>query len=333
MKCCDYQVYHLGISDDMLPPVGMAYRSCVVYRPDLGMNLKQLHYFVRIAELGSISRAAVDLHIAQPALSRQIRRLEIELQQTLLIRTGRGVRVTDAGKVLAEHGRGILHQVERARADLSRVKAGLVGRVALGLPPGLANTLTAPLVRAFYESSPDATLSISEGLSILVQGSLILGDLDVVLLYNAVPSPDIELTPLLDQNLYHVSARAGKANAKSTPLAQLAEKRLVIPRRPNAIRMQLETQLATIGCRPRIALEVDTIPGLLDLVAEGIGDAVLPKISIDAFGRNVDFCLAPVVAPKLTVKLYSAVSARRPTTPTQQHLVRLVRESVVKLVK
>jgi LysR family nitrogen assimilation transcriptional regulator len=97
------------------------------------MELKQLEYFVRVAELGSFTRAATALHTTQPMLSRQVRMLEVELHQTLLTRNGRGAAPTEAGQLLLEHGRGILHQVERAREDLARVRGGLAGRVALGL--------------------------------------------------------------------------------------------------------------------------------------------------------------------------------------------------------
>src|SRR5215208_4163183 len=79
------------------------------------MDLRQLEYFVRVAELGSFTRAAVALDIAQPALSRQVRLLEVELRQTLLVRNGRGATPTESGKVLLEHGRGILHQITRVR--------------------------------------------------------------------------------------------------------------------------------------------------------------------------------------------------------------------------
>ena len=99
------------------------------------MDLKQIEYFVRVAELGSFTRAAVVLNIAQPALSRQVRLLEVELRQNLLVRNGRGAVPTEAGKLLLEHGRGILHQVERAREELGRVRGALAGRVAIGLPP------------------------------------------------------------------------------------------------------------------------------------------------------------------------------------------------------
>ncbi|MFZ9440589.1 MAG: LysR family transcriptional regulator, partial [Hylemonella sp.] len=91
------------------------------------MDLKQLEYFVRVAELGSFTRASGVLNIAQPALSRQVRLLEVELRQALLQRNGRGVTTTEAGRLLLEHGRGILHQVARAHEDLGRVGGALAG--------------------------------------------------------------------------------------------------------------------------------------------------------------------------------------------------------------
>ena len=99
------------------------------------MDLKQLEYFVRVVELGSFTRAALALDIAQPALSRQVRTLEVELRQNLLVRNGRGVTPTEAGALLLEHGRGILHQVQRAQEELARVRGGLAGRVALACRP------------------------------------------------------------------------------------------------------------------------------------------------------------------------------------------------------
>ncbi len=109
-----------------LPLAGIAIQH---NRPKaIPMDLRQLEYFVRVAELGSFTRAAVELDVAQPALSRQVRLLEVELRQNLLVRNGRGAVPTEAGKVLMEHGRGILHQVQRARDDLGRLRGGLAGQ-------------------------------------------------------------------------------------------------------------------------------------------------------------------------------------------------------------
>ena len=132
------------------------------------MNLKQLEYFVHVAELGSFTRAAEHLSIAQPALSRQVRQLEIELRQNLLTRNGRGVAPTDAGRRLLEHGRGILHQVARAREDLEEMRGAPLGHVTLGVPPTVGRLVTATLVEEFRQRFPKATLGIVEGLSVNV---------------------------------------------------------------------------------------------------------------------------------------------------------------------
>ncbi|NBO42702.1 MAG: LysR family transcriptional regulator, partial [Betaproteobacteria bacterium] len=171
------------------------------------MDLKQIEYFVRVAEMGSFTRAAIALNVAQPALSRQVRLLEVELRQTPLKRNGRGASPTEAGLLLLEHGRGILHQIERTHEALGRARSGLTGRVALGLPPSVARVLTVPLTRAFREKMPDAQLSISEGLTSAMQESLLNGRLDIALLYNMKPTSGLEVSHLVQEELWLVRRR------------------------------------------------------------------------------------------------------------------------------
>jgi LysR family nitrogen assimilation transcriptional regulator len=293
------------------------------------MDLKQIEYFVRVAELGSFTRASAALDVAQPALSRQVRLLEVELRQNLLVRNGRGAVPTEAGKLLLEHGRGILHQVERAREELGRVRGALAGRVAVGLPPSIARLMAVPLIHAFRREMPEATLSITEALSSAMHESLVSGRLDIALLYNAVPSPDVELAPLLEEDLYLVQARARGRKAATAPLSlqELAQAPLVIPSRPNAIRMQVETELARQGLRPTITMEIDGVAAILELVAEGAGSAVLSGNAIKASGRPEAFTMRPTGKPPLRSRLSMAVSSQRPTTLTQQSTLALIRET------
>jgi LysR family nitrogen assimilation transcriptional regulator len=296
------------------------------------MDLKQLEYFVRVAELGSFTRASIELDIAQPALSRQVRLLEVELRQNLLIRNGRGVSTTDAGKLLLEHARGVLHQVERAREELTHARGALTGRVRLGLPPSLTRALTVPLTRSFRARLPEARLSISEGLSASMQESLINGRLDIALLYNAAPSPDIDTIPLLEEDLFLVQARHMASESGPIRLRELAGVPLVIPSRSNAMRVLIEAELAAQGCRPQIALEIDSIPAILDLVADGAGAAVLSRNAVSSLGKPGAFVTRPIVEPSLRSKLSLAVSSRRPTTPTQQAIIELVRHAATELL-
>jgi LysR family nitrogen assimilation transcriptional regulator len=294
------------------------------------MDLKQLEYFVRVAELGSFTRAAQALNIAQPALSRQVRLLEVELRQNLLVRNGRGATPTQAGQLLLEHGRGILHQVERAREELGRVRSGLSGRVALGLPPSVARVLTVPLTRAFRQRMPEAQLSISEGLSTAMQENLQNGRLDIAVLYNPNQVPGIEHTPLVQEELMLVQARPPGLQEDPPPppitLKEVAALPLVIPTRPNAIRMHVESEMAALGCRPHIALEIDGVSAILDLVADGAGYAILPSNAVMRSVRPSAFAVRPVSEPSLHIQLTTAISSLRPTTLTQQATLSLISE-------
>jgi LysR family nitrogen assimilation transcriptional regulator len=296
------------------------------------MDLKQLEYFVRVAELGSFTRAAIALDIAQPALSRQVRLLEVELRQNLLTRNGRGAVPTEAGKLLLAHGRGILHQVERAREELGRVRGSLAGRVAIGLPTSLARVLTVPLTRAFRQNMPEASISISEGLSIALQESLVNGRLDIAVLYNAKPSPETEIFPLLEEDLLLVQARPPGLQEDPGPgpisLKAVSLLPLIIPSRPNAIRMHVEAEMANIGCSPRIALEIDGVSAILDLVEDGAGCAVLSRNAVANSVRPSAFSVRTIQHPALRTKVSLATSSLRPTTLTQQSTLTLIRQTI-----
>jgi LysR family nitrogen assimilation transcriptional regulator len=300
------------------------------------MDLKQLEYFVRVAELGSFTKAAVALDVAQPALSRQVRLLEVELRQNLLTRNGRGAVATEAGKLLLEHGRGILHQVQRAREELGRVRGALAGRVAVGLPPSVAKVLAVPLIREFRRRMPDATLSISESLSVGMQESLVTGRLDIALLYNAIPSPDIELTPLLEEALFLVQRHEGRAprpaRPRPVPLREIARLPLVIPSRPNSIRMLVETELASLGLKPLVALEIDGVGAILDLVADGAGSAILSRNAVATSPHPQAFAMRPIGAPALRSKLSLAMSSQRPATLTQRAMLQLLQDLAQQLL-
>jgi len=301
------------------------------------MDLKQLEYFVRVAEMGSFTRAAIALNVAQPALSRQIRLLEVELRQNLLNRNGRGASPTEAGQLLLEHGRGILHQVKRAREELARARSGHTGRVALGLPPSVARVLTVPLTRAFREKMPDAQLSISEGLSASMQENLLSGRLDIALLYNATSTPGLELWPLVQEELWLVQPRPPGLLEDPPPppisLKEVSQIPLVIPSRPNAIRMHVESEMAELGCRPQIALEIDGVTAILELVADGAGSAILSRNAVTRSIMPSAFVTRPISEPQLSIQLSTAVSSQRPSTMTQQATLNLIREKAQQLLE
>jgi LysR family nitrogen assimilation transcriptional regulator len=298
------------------------------------MDFKQIAYFVQVAELGSFTRAASVLRVAQPALSRQVRALEVELRQGLFHRNGRGVVLTEAGQRLLAHGRGILQQVERARQDLEEQRGAASGLLSIGLPPSVSRTLTAALVEAFRARFPRATLSMLEGLSTYTLEWLVQGRIDCAVVYNATPTAAVELQPVLEEPLFLVSARgagaAGPLVGRAVSLAEVARHGLVIPSRPHAIRMRLETVLAEAGLKPSVALEIESVPAILELVQRHPMHAVLSLNAVRGSGHEAAYVARPIRlgagAGRLATTLYIATSAQRPRGALLDQAVALVAE-------
>jgi LysR family nitrogen assimilation transcriptional regulator len=303
------------------------------------MDLKQLEYFVRVAELGSFTRAALQLGVTQPALSKHLRLLEVELRQNLLTRNGRGAVPTDAGKRLLEHGRGILHQVALANEDLNSARGELSGRVSIGLPPSLSRLLTVPLTKAFQAELPLAKLRLTEGFSVLMLEGLRLGNLDMSLLYNPSISADLEQTLLHEEALVLISNTGSPVrpepvevqSKQSITLQATSRLPLILPSRPNAFRQMLDHEMTRLGVKPKIVMEVDGLNAILSLVAEGIGHAVLPSYTLAHYPTD-SFVVRAITEPKLTSQLMLVRPSQRPTTLTQQKaksLLQLVVQQVL----
>jgi LysR family nitrogen assimilation transcriptional regulator len=294
------------------------------------MDLKQLETFVHVADLGSFTRAASVLQIAQPALSRQVRALEVELHQPLFDRNGRGVTLTEAGQRLLAHGRGILQQVERAKQDLEDQRGAATGLLSVGLPPSVSRTLTAPLVEAFRERFPRATLSMVEGLSTYTLEWLQQGRVDCAVVYNATPAAAIALQPVLDEKLFLVSARgAGRTLiGQAVTLADVAARELVIPSRPHAIRMRLETALAEANLKPKVDLEIESVPAMLDLVQRLPLHAVLSLNALRGSEHEGSLQARPIHlkagGAALATSLWIATSALRPRGPLLEQATALL---------
>jgi LysR family nitrogen assimilation transcriptional regulator len=295
------------------------------------MDIKQLDYFVHVSDLGSFTKAASLLSVAQSALSHQVRQLEVELEQTLLYRNGRGVTPTDAGRRLLAHARGIMMQMRRARDELAEDRNALVGHVVLGLPPSVARLLTVPLFKSFRKSLPNGSFGVVEGLSASVVEWLAEGRIDIGLVYNPAPLPSIEIAPLYEEEMFLISRRTAvkRRSASSVPLRELPRYPLIIPSRPNANRMRIEGQLAYLGLKPKIEFEIDGVASVLDLVYEGYGHTVLPLNSLRSNVLGRDFIARPIRKPKLTIQVSLITSAQRPMTPLAKGLFSLLRQTAL----
>jgi len=305
----------------------------------MAINFKQLEAFVHVAELGSFSKAALVLGIAQPALSRQVRALEVDLHQTLLLRNGRGVALTEAGQRLYEHGHHLVQALAQAEADMGGRRDEPLGRITIGLPPSVGRQLTLPLIDGFQRRCPQARLAIVEGLSSHISEWISTGRVDVGLLYNPEAQAALEITPVIEEALCLVSpmpvppsADAGNAgiagNGATLPLAALPAHPLIVPERGHAIRKLLETRALLAGLKLDIAWEVSSIAAIIDLVCAGYGHAVLHASAVAASGRADALRVRNLVQPSLVSTLCLAVSARQRPSPLLRQTTRLLTDLV-----
>ncbi|HEX2137008.1 MAG TPA: LysR substrate-binding domain-containing protein [Microvirga sp.] len=298
------------------------------------MEIKQLKYFLSVSELGSFSKAAVMLSVAQPVLSRQIRSLEEELGMELLYRNGRGIVLTEAGVVVVEHARSIVETVRRVASEIETMRAEPRGKLVIGMPPTAGSVLTVPLIRRFREAFPGIKLKVQEGYSGHVLEWLSTGRIDVAVLYNAPKTSTLSTQPLIEEELMLVGPRDTPHALRGGPLEAktLAELPLVLPSHPHGLRVLIETLLGTIDVRPNVEFEIDSLQACLGLVQQGAGYTVLPYASIHRQAAAGELVAIPIVEPRMTRQLVLATSTQRPTTPTTRALAQTVSQLVRDLV-
>lgn len=296
------------------------------------MDLKQLEYFVRVAETGSFTRASLLLDVSQPSLSRQVRLLETELRQHLLYRTGRGVELTEAGRSLLAHGNAVLRLVAQVRDELNNLRGRPTGRVTVGLPPRVAHVLSPTLVESFRREFPDASISVAEALSANLREWLALGRVELALLYDPPPSQQFVCETLFRENLVLAGWDSPRARLPARiPVAGLGAYPLILPAMPNAIRALIEGVCRKKNVVLRIVAEVDAVHTILELAARGQGYAVVPRsaVVLHARERSVRLAVATIRAPEVRNNLVLATSRHRPATLLAKETMRLIREANV----
>jgi len=291
------------------------------------MNLNQLETFIHVAEYGSFSKAALVMGVAQPSLSRQVRALEIELREPLLLRHGRGVELTESGRHLLDHCHGILHLVAKAKDDLATRRDEPAGHISIAMTPTLARLHTLPLIRAFRKEMPQARLAIIEGFSAHITEWLTSGRADIGLVHNPEPLPSLEIKPLREGRLSLVSL-ASQAPRGPVTLRQLAGYPLVMPERGHIFRKLAETAAAMAGVQLHVEWEVSSIPVNLDLVSAGMGHAALGEDAILPIQHRKRLVVTPIVQPGIKFTLCLVSSAQRRATPLRQRTAALLEELV-----
>ena len=255
------------------------------------MELRQLRYFVRIVELGSMSRAALDLDMVQSALSQQISRLESELSTRLLQRTPRGVIPTEAGQAFFHEAQLTLRHAEQAIHAAQQAR--LSGAVSMGLSPTIANVLGLPLMRAMRERYPDVRLHMVSALSGHLTSLLNARQLDLAILFDTHSARRWSVMPLLEEELFLIQSRRQPVAAQiphdmPISLAQLQQVPLILPSGSHGLRSSVMTSFNSAGFQSQMAMEIDSLPLLMEAVDAGMGATVQPWSAVGMYRDAAD---------------------------------------------
>lgn len=297
------------------------------------MELKQLRYFLCVAEAGSFSRAAVQLSVAQPILSRQIQALEHELSAELFYRNGRGVVLSEAGKLLESYAKEILGTADRAEFEIASMRLSPQGKLTIAMPPSIGWVLTVPLVHRCRREYPMIALHVVEGFSGHVTEWLSTGRINIGVVYNAPRLPALLMEPLLEEQLVLLGPAGDPAGAGPGPVpaARLADIPLLLPARPHGLRMLIDRTLERLGIVANVQMELDAMASTLALVESGAGYTILCDAAVRhlvAAGRIRSW---PIEAPAMYRQLMLATSTQRPMCVATRAVARLVRQQVTDL--
>ncbi|MES0196101.1 LysR substrate-binding domain-containing protein [Mesorhizobium sp. M0011] len=279
------------------------------------MELSQLRTLIHVAELGSLSKAADRLHIAQPALSRQVRMLEEELGFALFLRHGRGMVLSEQGKEVLTHAMRVMAEIDEIRATATPADAPLTGEVAIGLPPTVADIISLPLAAAFGKAHPKAKLRLVSAYTGYLLDWMHRGEVDVAVLYDPRMARSLRSRPLLLENLFLIGPPdAGFSTVRAVSFASLAGKRLLLPSIKHGLRIIVERCATDAGITLDVGIEADSYSALKDLVRNGHGWTILPLAPIHADVTAGLLTAAPLIDPVPVRRLILAYPADRPAS-------------------
>jgi DNA-binding transcriptional LysR family regulator len=297
------------------------------------MNLQQLRTFIRIAELGSLSKASDRMRIAQPALSRQMKLLQEEVGVPLFERHRGGMRLTPAGDELLRRVPGLIRQLDQVYADVRSTVGATRGQVVFGIVPTVSYILAGHLARRVAVDLPDVSLRIVESYSGHLVDWLQRGEIDAAIVYGPGSQFHMKVEELLLEDLAVIGPPDSHLVA-DTPLtmAQFSRLPLVLPSRPHGLRMVVESAAHRAKAKLEVRFEADSFRVLVDLVEQGLGFTALPLSAISREIEQQRVRHAPLVGPKVTRDMILGIPDSITSRATLA-VIALARDEIAKLVR
>jgi LysR family nitrogen assimilation transcriptional regulator len=297
------------------------------------VDVRQLKYFLAVARCRSFSRAAVELNVAQPALSHHVANLEAELGVKLFERSTKGVTSTECGETLMRHAETIIRQVNQAALDVKATSAHPSGVVTIGLPTSISIGLTVPLLQQVETRFPTINLLINENHSGFLSEWVLAGRLDMAVLFDIDPGAPFDLVPLLEEQLYFVSAPGSFiAGRSSIELQELRGNRLVLTGAGHGLRHAIDRYSAFTSLDIEVKSEIDSLVAIKQLVASGYGNSILPWCAIQQECASGQLLAARIEKPRIERKVYLASARGWPRSRAAEVIAQLTSELVAGLV-
>ena len=276
------------------------------------MDTRRLEAFIKVVDLGSVTRAAKLLNVAQPALSQQIASLESDFKSKLLVRSARGVKPTEAGQILYRYAKSIQRQIEEARRSILDNKPGVTGNVTIGLAPlSSAALLATPLLMLVRERYPGVVLHIYDSSGVMLSEMMLKGSMDMAVLYGDRPVIGLDYKPLMREHFYLVAPRSmysEQVPSEEVSAEEVAQFDLLLPYRESFLRQTVERVCAEVGLRPRIVAEIHSQSTLSSAIAAGMGAAVLPMSIAMALPNLNELCIRRIDAPSASQQMSLCIS-------------------------
>jgi len=264
------------------------------------MTLKQLRYFLAIAEHGSFLKAAQSVYVAQSALSHQIALLEQELGCELFHRSRRGVVLSEAGETLLAHARTIFRQIEDAKHSIASLTDTPAGKVAFGIPHSVSNALALPLLQMVRRDLPKVQLELTEELTGNLMRQLQSGQIHMAVLFEDGTLEEFETQPLLEESLLFIAPQELAPKKKKIDLHDALSMPLILPAQPHGVRPIIEQAAQNYGfAKPNVVTDISSISILRTSLLAGMGCTLLPVMPLKQEVEQGLLAAIPITRPPL----------------------------------